>query len=47
VKRFKDGTQELAEAGLPSQYFDVSRENLGPDFDLHEYVRTMYDERRW
>ena len=36
------GTQELAEAGLPSGYFDVSSEELGPDFDLDEHVRGMY-----
>lgn len=36
------GTQELAEAGLPSQYFDVSSDDLGPNFDLHEFIQTMY-----
>lgn len=39
------GTQELAEAGLPSRYFDVeSEDDLGPDFDLGEYVRAMYGD---
>jgi hypothetical protein len=36
------GTQELAEAGLPSRYFDVSSEELGPDFDRDEHIRAMY-----
>lgn len=38
------GTQELAEAGLPSQYFDISSEDLGPDFDLDEHARAMYGD---
>ena len=36
------GSQELAEAGLPSQYFDVRSQDLGPDFDVDEHVRAMY-----
>jgi hypothetical protein len=35
------GTQELAEARLPSRYFDVSSKELGPDFDIDEHIRAM------
>lgn len=42
------GTQELAEAGLPSRQFDVDDdEDLGPDFDIGEYVRDMYGDYLW
>jgi hypothetical protein len=37
------GTQELAEAGLPARYFDISSEDLGPGFDLGERIRAMYE----
>ncbi|MBP2325339.1 hypothetical protein JOF56_005724 [Kibdelosporangium banguiense] len=36
------GTQELAEAALPSRYFEVSSEQLGPDFDIDEHARALY-----
>lgn len=36
---------ELAEAGLPSQAFDVSDEDLGPDFDLQGVIdAATFDE---
>lgn len=38
------GTQELAEAGLPARYFDISNEDLGPDFDLGGHIRAMYED---
>lgn len=38
------GSQELAEAGLPSRRFDVSGDDLGPDFDPGEHARAMYGD---
>lgn len=30
--------------GLPARYFDISSEDLGPDFDLGEHIRAMYGD---
>jgi len=41
------GNQELVEAGLPSQSFDVSSgDDFGLDFDPDEYIRAIYWEDR-
>jgi hypothetical protein len=37
-----NGTQELGEAGLPSRSFDISSDDLGPDFDLDGHIRARY-----
>lgn len=36
------GGEELAEAGLPAQLFDVTGKDLGPDFDLDEKISRHY-----
>ncbi|MGW3960467.1 hypothetical protein ACWED2_11655 [Amycolatopsis sp. NPDC005003] len=36
------GSQELSEAGLRAQYFDVTREDLSPDFDLDAHERRIH-----
>jgi hypothetical protein len=38
------GSQELAEAGLPSRYFDVTREDLGPNFDLGRHIDAFHGD---
>ncbi|WP_419703507.1 hypothetical protein [Promicromonospora sp. NFX87] len=36
------GRQELAQAGLPSQLFDVDEDALGEDFDLDAHLLDLY-----